>query len=68
MILASRTWLAAYKTDETLEMVVRKQKQKAKLTNGTKSVTCTWLTVVSDSKAPQREFLMTVSVLATLIL
>lgn len=68
MILASRTWLAAYKTDETQEMVVRKQKQKVKLTNGTKSVTCTWLTVVSDLKAPQREFLMMVCVLATLIL
>ena len=41
MILASRTPLAAHKTDETLEMVVRKQKQKAKPTKGAKSVPST---------------------------
>lgn len=41
MVLASRTWLAAHKTDETLEMVVRKQKQKAKLTEDAESVACT---------------------------
>lgn len=38
MVLASRTRLAAHKTDETLEMAVRKRKQKAKLKEDAASV------------------------------